>query len=145
MVESFVPCYHEGARWDMIRARGAHAAMHIIYVEDDPANIALVERVIHHTQDTLTIFTTAEAAADQINPGDADLILTDIYFGENMNGLELTEILRERGVDVPIVALTAYDLQDYVRWANQIGSDDFVVKPVDVPDLINIFDYYRPS
>jgi len=118
--------------------------MHIIYVEDDPANIALVQRVTHHTEDTLTIYTTAEDAADQIGPGDADLIVTDIYFGDNMNGLELTEILRERGIDAPIIALTAYDLQDYVRWAEQIGNEDFVVKPVNVPDLINLFDYYRP-
>ncbi len=119
--------------------------MHIIYVEDDPANIALLERVIQHTRDTLSTFASAEEAAEQIFPGDADLILTDIDFGEGMNGLQLTEILRARGVNVPIVALTAYDLQDYVRWANEIGSNDFVVKPVSVTDLINILDYYRPD
>ena len=119
--------------------------MHIIYVEDDPANIALVERVVQHTQDTLSTFENAEDAAEQIQPGDADLILTDIKFGDNMNGLELTEILRARGIDVPIIAITAYDLQDYVRWAEHAGNDEFVVKPVSVPELINILDYYRPD
>lgn len=119
--------------------------MHIIYIEDDPTNIALVERVVRIANDTLTTYASAENAAFSIRPGDADLILTDIDFGDGMTGLELTQILRQRGVDVPIIAITAYDLQDYVRWAQQVGNDEFVVKPVSVPDLLDLLDYYRPG
>jgi DNA-binding response OmpR family regulator len=61
-----------------------------------------------------------------------------------MNGLELTHALRARGVSAPIIAITAYDLQEYVRLAEQIGNDDFIVKPVDVNVLLNLFDSYRP-
>jgi two-component system cell cycle response regulator DivK len=119
------------------------ATMHIIYVEDDLSNIALVERVARMAQDTLTTYLTAEDAALRIKPDDADLIMTDIDFGGGMNGLELTQILRDRGVMTPIIAVTAYDLQDYMQWAEQAGSDRFVVKPVSVPNLIDILDYYR--
>jgi two-component system cell cycle response regulator DivK len=117
--------------------------MHIIYVEDDLSNIALVERVARMAQDTLTTYLTAEDAALRIKPDDADLIMTDIDFGGGMNGLELTQILRDRGVMTPIIAVTAYDLQDYMQWAEQAGSDRFVVKPVSVPNLLDILDYYR--
>jgi CheY-like chemotaxis protein len=117
----------------------------IIYIEDDPTNIALVERVVRMGNDTLKTYTTADEAAISILPGDADLILTDIDFGEGMSGLELTRVLRERGVNVPIIAITAYDLQEYLRWAELVGNDNFMVKPVNVPDLINLFDYYRPE
>jgi YesN/AraC family two-component response regulator len=41
--------------------------------------------------------------------------------------------------------VTAYDLQEYVRWSHQAGSDNFLVKPVDVADLIQLFDSYRPA
>jgi two-component system cell cycle response regulator DivK len=119
--------------------------MHIIYVEDDPSNIALVERVVRMAQDTLTTYMTADDAAIRIKPDDADLIMTDIDFGGGMNGLELTRILRDRGVTTPIIAITAYDLQDYVQWAEQVGSDHFVVKPVNVPNLLDILDTYRPE
>ncbi len=119
--------------------------MHIIYIEDDSTNIALVERVVKMANDTVSTYSNAEEAASNIYPGDADLILTDIDFGENMSGLELTQILRERGVDVPIIAITAYDLQEYVRWAEVVGNDEFVVKPVSVPDLLNLLNYYRPD
>lgn len=119
--------------------------MHIIYIEDDPTNVALVERVVRMAEDTLTTYTSAEDAALAIQPGDADLILTDIDFREGMNGLELTRLLRQRGVNTPIIAITAYDLQEYMRWSEAVGSNDFVVKPVNVPDLLNLFDYYRPE
>ncbi len=49
--------------------------MHIIYIEDDPTNIALVERVVRMAQDTLTTYVTAEDASIRIQPDDADLIL----------------------------------------------------------------------
>ncbi len=119
--------------------------MHIIYIEDDSANIALVERVVRMAHDTLTTYMTAEEAAFSIRQGDADLILTDIDFGNGMTGLELTQILRKRGVNTPIIAISAYDLQDYIEMAQQAGSDKFVVKPVNVPDLISILEHYRPE
>lgn len=118
--------------------------MHIIYIEDDLTNIALVERVVRMAHDELTTYTSAEEALLNIQPGDADLILTDINFGEGMSGLELTQALRARGIDVPIVAITAYDLQEYVRRAQMAGNSAFVVKPVNVPDLLNILDTFRP-
>ena len=120
--------------------------MRIIYVEDDPSNIALVERVARMAHDTVTTYTSAEEALLRIEPGDADLILTDIDFGQGMmNGLELTHLLRANGISAPIVAVTAYDLQEYVNWAAQVGSDDFIVKPVSVPTLISVLDTYRPD
>lgn len=119
--------------------------MHIIYIEDDKANIALVERVVRMAHDTLTTYTSAEEALLYIQPGDADLILTDIDFGDGMSGLQLTHALRKRGINAPIIAITAYDLQDYVHWSRQAGSDQFLVKPVDVADLIQLFNSYRPA
>ncbi len=119
--------------------------MHIIYVEDDPSNIALLERVVHQTGDTLTTFTSVEEAMRRIGPRDADLILTDLDFGNGMDGLELIAALRERGVDVPIVAVSAYDLPDYVHRAEAAGNDAFVVKPISVALLIELIEAYRPT
>lgn len=119
--------------------------MHIIYVEDNDSNIALLERVVHQTGDTLTTFTSVEEAMHNIYPGDADLILTDLDFGGDMDGLDLIGILRERGVSVPIVAVSAYDLPDYVQRAEEAGNDAFVVKPVSVALLIDLINAYRPS
>ncbi len=119
--------------------------MHIIYVEDEDSNIALLERVVNQTGDTLTAFTSVEEAVHHIYPGDADLILTDLDFGGGMDGLQLIEILRERGVSAPIVAISAYDLPDYLHRAEAAGNDAFVVKPISVALLIDIINTYRPT
>ncbi|MBN1201051.1 MAG: response regulator [Anaerolineae bacterium] len=117
--------------------------MHIIYIEDDLTNIALVERVARLSHDTLTTYASAEDALLHIQPGDADLILTDIDFGNGMTGLELTQALRRRGIEAPIITITAYDLPEYMNWAGQVGSDGFIVKPVNVGDLLDLLDHYR--
>ncbi len=117
--------------------------MHIIYIEDDLGNVALVERVARMQRDSLTVFYTAEDALRHIKPGDADLILTDIDFGEGMSGLELTHALRAKGVSAPIVAITAFDLQEYMRYAEEAGGNDYLVKPVNVPDLVELLNSYR--
>ncbi len=119
--------------------------MRIIYVEDNDSNIALLERVVRQTGDTLTTFTTVEEAAHDIHPHDADLIFTDLDFGTGMNGLDLIEILRGRGITIPIVAVSAYDLPDYKHRAESVGNDAFVVKPVSVPLLIDLINTYRPA
>lgn len=119
--------------------------MHIIYIEDNDSNIALLERVVHQTGDTLTTFTSVEEAMHSIYPGDADLILTDLNFDGKMDGLDLIDVLRKRGVSVPIVAVSAYDLPDYVQRAEEAGNDAFVVKPVSVAVLIDLINAYRSS
>ena len=48
-----------------------------------------------------------------------------------MNGLQATRILRERGVTVPIIALSAAALDDEVQMCFDAGMDDFLAKPLD--------------
>ncbi len=117
--------------------------MRIVYVEDNLANIALVERICHMSQDNLRTFVDAETALSHIEPGEADLILMDLHLGNHrMNGLELTQLLRQKGVDIPIVAITAYD----TLFSNQYesaGLDKYVKKPVAVQDMLNLINAYR--
>lgn len=61
-------------------------------------------------------------------------ILLDINLPK-MNGLQVCEILREEGVDVPILMLTARDtLQDKLAGFD-VGTDDYLVKPFQMEEL----------
>jgi CheY-like chemotaxis protein len=117
--------------------------MNIVYVEDDPTNVLLLERVTHSTGDALITFTDAESALDSDTVWDADLFLVDIHLPGNLNGLDMTDILRRKGVNVPVVIITAYDLPDYVDRYRQIGGDLYLVKPVSVPELVELLNDYR--
>jgi len=47
-----------------------------------------------------------------------------------MNGYEATQVLRERGVDIPIIALTANSFESDVKKAMDVGMNDFLTKPI---------------
>jgi CheY-like chemotaxis protein len=118
--------------------------MHIAYVEDNLGNVALVERICQMTHDTLTTYGDADTALSSIKPNTADLILMDLHLGgRSMDGLQLTRLLRQKGVDTPIIAITAFDSMGYGDQYIDAGCNAYVVKPVSVTDMIELLDGYR--
>lgn len=120
--------------------------MRIVYVEDNPANVALVERISRMSHDELVTYADPNLAFSGIQPGDVDLILMDINLGDpTMNGLELTRKLREKGVTEPIVVVTAYDAMGYPEQFQTAGFNEYVLKPVSVRGMIDLINAYRPE
>lgn len=118
--------------------------MRIIYVEDNLANVALIERICHMNSDELVTYTEAETALAGIAPGKADLILMDLNLGNrSMDGLRLTRMLRQKGVSEPIIAITAYDTMGYADEYVAAGCNDYVRKPVSVRGMLNLINGYR--
>ncbi len=117
--------------------------MNIVYVEDDPTNILLLERVTHSTGDYLATFTDAESALDSAELWDADLLLVDIHLPGELNGLDMTDILRRNGVNAPVIVITAYDTPELLARCREIGGDMYLVKPVSVPELVELLNDFR--
>lgn len=118
--------------------------MRIVYVEDNLTNIALVERICRMSDDQLITYVDAETALTEIEPGTTDLILMDLHLGNHsMNGLELTRLLRQKGVNVPVIGITAYDAL-FAGQYQAAGLDTYVEKPVAVQDMLDLIDAYRP-
>ncbi|MDK3161594.1 response regulator [Kamptonema cortianum] len=118
--------------------------MRIVYVEDNLANVALIERICQQNGDELVTFSDAEAALNVINPGFADLILMDLNLGtRSIDGLQLTRLLRQKGVEEPIVAITAYDTLGYADQYQAAGCNEFLRKPVSVNAMLKLISNYR--
>ncbi|MEP7292657.1 MAG: response regulator [Chloroflexota bacterium] len=118
--------------------------MRIVYVEDNLANVALIERICHMNSDELVTFSEAESALAEIAPGSADLILMDLNLGNrSMDGLQLTRMLRQKGVNEPIVAITAYDTMGYADQYVAAGCNDYLRKPVSIRGMLNLINGYR--
>lgn len=64
-----------------------------------------------------------------------DLIVADIMM-PNMNGYELIKSLRDANYDLPILTVTAKDQFDDMKKAFRSGSDDYMIKPVNVNELL---------
>ncbi|MEL6149574.1 MAG: response regulator [Chloroflexota bacterium] len=118
--------------------------MRIVYVEDNPANVALVERITRMNSDELVTFSDPHSAVDVIVPDSFDLILMDVDLGDaTMNGLELTKVLRDNGVENPIVIITAYDAMGYPDEFKAADFNEYVLKPVSVSSMIDLINAYR--
>jgi len=64
-----------------------------------------------------------------------DVILLDINL-PLMNGLQVCEALRAEGVDIPVLMLTARDTVDDKLAGFQAGTDDYLVKPFDMQEMV---------
>ena len=64
-----------------------------------------------------------------------DLIISDIMM-PNMDGYELTKTIRGANLTLPILMITAKDGAFYKREGFQSGTDDYMVKPIDVNEML---------
>lgn len=119
--------------------------MRIIYVEDNPANLALVQRVARLGQHEVENFVSGEDALEKVVEAPPDLLLVDIQLAGLMNGLDLALALRERAVSVPMVAVTAYAMLGDRERCLDAGFQDYMPKPLPVSDLIALFENFSSS
>ena len=64
-----------------------------------------------------------------------DLIVADIMM-PNMDGYELTRSLRDADYDLPILMVTAKDQFDDMQKGFRAGTDDYMIKPINVKELV---------
>jgi signal transduction histidine kinase/ActR/RegA family two-component response regulator len=107
----------------------------VLYVEDNPANLALVEQILARHGGVRLISADdgpqGLALAREQQPA---LILMDIHLPV-MDGYEVLARLRADPATrtIPVVALTAQAMPHDARRAIQAGFDEYVSKPIDVP------------
>lgn len=107
--------------------------MRILLVEDDPMNVELFESALE--TDGYEVVTERDGAAGEQRAIEGfDLILLDIQLPKK-NGLDVCRSLRARGLNVPIVALSASVLPEEIARTTSAGFDLFLSKPISPRDL----------
>lgn len=64
-----------------------------------------------------------------------DLIISDIMMPK-MDGYEMVRTLRQSGTTIPVMMITAKDAFDDMRLGFLSGSDDYMVKPVNINEMV---------
>ena len=108
---------------------------HILVVEDDSEICQLYARVLMKNGYQVTGVANGQQALDAMEQNYYDLIISDIMMPV-MNGYELVRALRENGCNIPVMMITAKDAFDDKRQGFLSGSDDYMVKPVDVNEMV---------
>lgn len=107
--------------------------------------ILLVEDNLELAQSLAELLRQHAFVVDHVDRGDAadqlltqshyDLLLLDLNLPQ-LTGKALLRRLRERGDSVPVIVLTASDSLDQKVLCLEIGADDYLVKPVEVRELL---------
>jgi signal transduction histidine kinase len=107
----------------------------ILYIEDIPGNIDLVEQVLSQHKPSIKLL-SAPNALDGIKVAQTqtpDLIFMDIHL-PGMNGIEAFKSLQslDKVKDIPVIALTADAMDADIKSALKMGFKDYITKPIDV-------------
>ena len=108
--------------------------MRILLVEDDTVLADALARTLVQSAHAVDIVTTGDEAYSALVLGHHDLAILDIGL-PGIDGLEVLRRLRGRRSTIPVLMLTALDaLEDRVRGLD-LGADDYLAKPFDLPEL----------
>ncbi len=107
-----------------------------ILVVDDQAHI---RRLYEYTlgKNGYKPFTAADGkqALSVLAGEHIDLVILDVMMPV-LNGYDFLNALRSNGSDVPVLVITARDSAEDVRRAFTLGTDDYMVKPVDEVEML---------
>jgi len=117
----------------------------ILYVEDNPANVFLVQRVARIGNHEIIHYTEGQPAIDNFERDKPDLVLMDVQLPGAITGLDAVRMLRSKGYKTPIVAVTAYAMVGDREKCLAAGCDGYLSKPMPVPELIEIIKRYEPA
>ena len=107
----------------------------ILIAEDDRELRQLFSHVLIRQGYAVTGVADGQQALDALDTDYFDLIISDIMMPV-MDGYELVRQLRESGSTTPVLMITARDAFDDMRLGFQSGTDDYMVKPINVNEMV---------
>jgi len=107
----------------------------ILIAEDDYELRQLFRHVLVKNGYTVRGVSDGREALAALEEEYYDLIISDIMM-PNVDGYELVRQLREGGSTTPVLMITAKDAFDDMRLGFLSGTDDYMVKPVNVNEMV---------
>jgi two-component system catabolic regulation response regulator CreB len=106
----------------------------ILVVDDEPAIVQVIrDRLLREGFQVRAASSGGAALAAAGDP--LDLILLDLMLPD-LDGFEVLRNLRQQGLDLPVIILTARDDDVDVVVGLELGADDYVVKPFNPRELV---------
>lgn len=107
----------------------------VFIVDDDPAVLKSLSRLLRASQVNVVTFSSPQDFLQRYDPHTPGCLVLDVAM-PGLNGLELQEALRIKGSAIPIIFLTGHgDIPMSVQ-AMKGGALDFLIKPVQDKDLL---------
>jgi CheY-like chemotaxis protein len=116
----------------------------VLVAEDDPTNQMLIKLLLERVGLDVTIVSDGKEAVKEALSQEFDMIIMDIHMPK-MNGNEATMALKEKGITIPILALTANAIKDEEKEHLCAMYDEYLLKPIDNRELLKTIGKYLPA
>ena len=110
---------------------GVRHAARLLVAEDNPINQVIIEGLLEHLGYETDIANDGHEVVEMALSGGYALVLMDVEM-PGQDGYEATRELRQRGLDLPIIAMTAYAMAEDRKRCLDAGMDDFLTKPIEM-------------
>jgi signal transduction histidine kinase/CheY-like chemotaxis protein len=113
----------------------------ILLVEDNEVNVLVARTFLERWGAKIDVATNGQEALDMLDTKKHRLVLMDMHMPV-MDGYEATRRIREKGITLPVVALTASLPKEVEDRVKGMGVDDIIVKPFVPEDLFRVVLHY---
>jgi two-component system OmpR family response regulator len=114
---------------------GNGVAQRILVVDDEESIVDAVATSLRYEGFDVARASTGRAALSSAQEHPPDLIVLDVMLPD-LDGLEVTRRLRQDGLRVPVLFLTARDALEHKIAGLTIGGDDYVTKPFSLAEVV---------
>jgi CheY-like chemotaxis protein/anti-sigma regulatory factor (Ser/Thr protein kinase) len=111
--------------------------LYVLLVEDNKINQVVTQKILDSFGYATTIVNDGYEAIELLKNKSFDVILMDINM-PRINGFETSMLIRNLGMDTPIIALTAFDKQEIIEQIKNSSINGVIVKPFESKDLYDL-------
>lgn len=111
----------------------------VLVVEDNPINATVINGLLKRWKMEYVWVSGGRDALETLEQDKFDLILMDLHMPE-MDGFETISAIRERGLSLPIIAISADVQEETWKKAHDAGANDYIVKPYNPRDLHQVIE-----
>ncbi len=109
----------------------------ILIAEDEDSNYRYLEMVLNKTKAKILWAKEGLEATSLCNQYEPDLILMDIKM-PNMDGLEATREIKKKFPEIPVIAQTAYAMENDEHLSLEAGCNSYLSKPIKANRILEV-------
>ncbi|WP_457560543.1 EAL domain-containing protein [Caminibacter sp.] len=110
----------------------------VLFVEDNEDTLEEFGKILHKIFTNVDFAKNGEEGLKLFKEKNHDLIISDINMPK-INGIEMIRMIKNLKEDVYVVFITAFNEVEYFLEAIKLGVDGFILKPIELEQLINVF------
>ena len=116
--------------------------MRLLVVDDEPTVLFAISAYLGGTHWIVDCASELEEAQALLANVEYDMVITDLRLSDvqQAEGLHVITFIRDRGIDVPLVVLTAFETEEVRREVERLGVNALLCKPQPLESIVRQID-----